>query len=113
MSMEYLDGDTLNQKIRGQGSPFSEEEIKEILIPILKGLGHAHKMGVIHRDIKSSNIMFDRTGRPVLMDFGIAKSMDGTRMTKTGTYLGTPEYSSPEQADTQKIIDHKTDIYTY
>jgi len=123
MAMEYLEGGTLRQKIKekinkGQdksdinGGLFSEEEIKKILIPILEGLGYAHEQGLIHRDIKSSNIMFDKKGRPVLMDFGIAKSMEGTRLTKTGTYMGTPEYSSPEQADTQKTVDHRTDIYS-
>lgn len=111
MSMEYLEGKTLSQKLRDIGKPFTENQIKKILIPILDGLSHAHAKGIIHRDIKSSNIMFDVVDRPVLMDFGIAKSMEGTRMTKTGTYMGTPEYSSPEQAKSENV-DLRTDIYS-
>jgi len=136
MAMEFLEGGTLGAVIRRRYSQtekaqgirhkaqvkekgerrkekgFKEEEIKGILIPILEGLQYAHNRGIIHRDIKSSNIMFDREGRPVLMDFGIAKLQDSTPLTRTGTYLGTPEYSSPEQVDTEAEIDHRTDIYS-
>lgn len=112
MAMEYLEGKSLNQVLREKENAFTEDQIKEIIIPLLNGLEHTHSKGIIHRDIKSSNIMFDGSGRPVLMDFGIAKSTDATQLTTIGTYLGTPEYSSPEQADTQKIVDHQTDIYS-
>ena len=111
MAMEYLEGGTISDLIRKKGK-LSEEEIKKIIIPVLEGLGYAHDHGLIHRDIKSSNIMFDKTGRPVLMDFGIAKSAEGSNLTKTGVYMGTPQYSSPEQADSSKSVNHQTDIYS-
>jgi len=121
IAMEYLEGGTLSNrvsKIRSKNHKtkrkgiLKENEIKELLIPILKGLNYAHKKGIIHRDIKSSNIMFDSEGRPILMDFGIAKSEEAPKLTIRGTYIGTPEYSSPEQADSKKNIDHRTDIYS-
>ncbi len=111
ISMEYLGGNTLAKLIREKG-PLPEQKIKEIIIPILDGLQHAHSKGIIHRDIKSSNIMFDETGRPVLMDFGIAKSSEGTKLTQAGTIIGTPEFMSPEQANADVDIDHRTDIYS-
>jgi gliding motility-associated-like protein len=111
MVMEYLEGGTISDLIRKKRY-LAQEEIKKIIIPILDGLGNAHKQGIIHRDIKSSNIMFDKMGRPVLMDFGIAKSIEGTKFTQAGTYMGTPAYSSPEQADTDREVNHQTDIYS-
>ena len=111
MAMEYLEGGTVREKIKASGV-FTEAEIKKILLPIIDALGYAHKKGIVHRDIKSSNIMFGENNRPVLMDFGIAKSSEGTKLTKTGTIIGTPEYMSPEQADTDKEVDERSDIYS-
>ena len=84
IAMEYLAGGDLHQKIQKEGV-LSEKETKKIILPIIDALGYAHYMGIIHRDIKSSNIMLGKKGRPVLMDFGIAKSTEGTKLTKTGT----------------------------
>ena len=111
ISMEYLEGGTLSQRLKEKGT-LEETEIKRIMIALLDGLQHAHDHNLIHRDIKSSNIMFDGKGRPVLMDFGIARSAEGTRLTHSGTFMGTPEYSSPEQADSTRDTDHRTDIYS-
>jgi len=111
ISMEYLEGGTLSDLLQTEGH-LSEEKIKEIIVPILKGLDYAHSKGIIHRDIKSSNIMFASDGRPVLMDFGIAKSAEGTKLTKTGSIIGTPEYMSPEQERGVDDIDGRTDIYS-
>ena len=111
IAMEYLAGGDLHQKIQKEGV-LSEKETKKIILPIIDALGYAHYMGIIHRDIKSSNIMLGKKGRPVLMDFGIAKSTEGTKLTKTRGFMGTPEYSSPEQADSDQEVDFRTDIYS-
>ena len=111
IAMEYLEGGDLHQRIQKEGV-LSEKETKKIILPIIDALGYAHYMGIIHRDIKSSNIMLGKKGRPVLMDFGIAKSTEGTKLTKTRGFMGTPEYSSPEQADSDQEVDFRTDIYS-
>ena len=83
-----------------------------MLIPIAQALAHAHGQGVIHRDVKPSNILITRTGEPMLSDFGIAKILDSeeTRdLTSTGVGIGTPEYMAPEQGMGQ--ADERSDIY--
>jgi len=110
MAMELLDGFDLHQLIRRQGKLTVEQTLTWIT-PIADALEYAHNRGIIHRDIKSSNILVTRDGRPVLMDFGIAHAASGTRLTQTGLVIGTPEYMSPEQAE-GKTIDRRTDIYS-
>jgi len=110
IAMEYLEGGSLSELIHKQGK-LPEEQIMDIIIPILEGLEYAHYMGIIHRDIKSGNIMFDRHKRPVLMDFGIARSTEGTKLTQTGTVMGTQGYMSPEQAKGLEV-DHRSDLYS-
>jgi serine/threonine-protein kinase len=111
IAMEYVDGGTLSDYIKNKGV-LAEDEVKGIIIPILEALEYAHRTGIVHRDIKSTNILLESGGRPVLMDFGIAKSREGTKLTMAGTVIGTPEYMSPEQAKGQAEIDHRTDIYS-
>ena len=110
MAMELLEGFDLHQLIRRQGKLTVEQTLVWIT-PIATALEYAHSRGIIHRDIKSSNILVTRDGRPVLMDFGIAHAASGTRLTQTGLVIGTPEYMSPEQAE-GKTIDRRTDIYS-
>ena len=111
ISMEFLSGETLRDRILREGA-LPEAEIRRIITPIADGLSHAHEQNLIHRDIKSSNIFLTDKGRPVLMDFGIAKALDSTqKMTQSGTVLGTPEYMSPEQAQ-GKTTDARSDIYS-
>ncbi len=110
MAMELLDGRDLHHIIRQQGK-LSVEQTLAWLKPIIQALQYAHSRGIIHRDIKSSNILVSNNGRPVLMDFGIAHAASGTRLTQTGLVIGTPEYMSPEQAEGRQL-DHRTDIYS-
>ena len=108
--MNFLSGDTLKDRIR-QASYLSMEEITIIAKQICDALSYAHNKGIIHRDLKPSNIMFDSHGNVVLMDFGIAYAAFGTKITSTGTQMGTPHYMSPEQASGEKV-DHRADIYS-
>ena len=78
---------------------------------ICKGLSEAHRLNVVHRDLKSSNIMLDKDGNVRIMDFGIAHSLKTAGITGEGVIIGTPEYMSPEQAE-GKEIDPRSDIYS-
>ncbi|HXA52604.1 MAG TPA: protein kinase, partial [Candidatus Acidoferrum sp.] len=82
-----------------------------IIMQVLRGLEAAHAEGVVHRDLKPQNIMMDGSGKASVMDFGIARSMDASNMTRTGALMGTPTYMSPEQAQGQKV-DARSDLYT-
>ena len=111
ISMEFLSGETLRDRIVREGA-LPESDIKRIIEPVASGLQVAHSKHLIHRDIKSSNIFLTEEGRPVLMDFGIAKALDSTqKMTQSGTVLGTPEYMSPEQARGD-VSNARSDIYS-
>ncbi|MHA1575000.1 MAG: serine/threonine-protein kinase [Alphaproteobacteria bacterium] len=110
--MEYVDGVNLKELIKKKGK-IPEKEAVKIILKVLEALKVAHKNDVVHRDIKPSNIMITLDGDVKVMDFGIAKSLTGERVseTKTGVKVGTPEYMSPEQI-TGKKIDARTDIYS-
>ncbi len=120
IAMAYLNGKTLNKWLEA-GHLFSFEDIASIIWRATDALDHAHQHGVIHRDIKPGNIFLDDKLRPVLVDFGIARSPDrisSSWWTNDQTYtlsgnnlLGTPHYMSPEQALGQQI-DARTDIYS-
>lgn len=120
IAMEYLEGETLG-KLLERGKHFKFEDIASIIWRATDALDHAHQNGVIHRDIKPANIFVDDKLRPVLVDFGIARSPDrisSAWWTTDQTYtlsgnhlLGTPHYMSPEQALGQQI-DARTDIYS-
>ena len=110
ISMEFIDGVDLKQLLRQRGA-FPPGEAYEMAIQIVEGLHAVHEAGVIHRDLKTPNIMVDAKGVARLMDFGIAKQhVDGGGTTGTGHILGTPEYMSPEQAQGKKV-DFRSDIY--
>ncbi len=109
ISMEYLEGVDLKHQLRERGA-FPVAEAYEVAIQIAEGLQAVHEAGIIHRDLKTPNIMRDAGGAARLMDFGIAKREgDGTR-TATGHIVGTPEYMSPEQAQGHRV-DFRSDIY--
>jgi len=109
--MEYLEGETLTERINREG-PLQEKEIERIIKPVARALDYAHSCGVVHRDIKSSNLFITDDGRSVLMDFGIARVVDAAkRLTRPGMVLGTPEYMSPEQARGDEAVA-ASDIYS-
>ena len=85
----------------------------ELIANVADGLDAAHRGGVIHRDVKPGNLVFDANGQLVVTDFGIAKSSSNQTMTRTGEFIGSPGYISPEQAMAKRInVDHRTDIYS-
>ena len=108
--MELLEGTSLNLYLKKR-KQLSLDETLNFIIPIIDALGYAHKKGIIHRDIKSSNIFITKDKRPVLLDFGIAHIDSGTKLTKAGSIFGTPEYMSPEQAKGEQV-DQRSDIYS-
>jgi tetratricopeptide (TPR) repeat protein/predicted Ser/Thr protein kinase len=108
--MEYIDGMDLKDKISTGKLPI--EEVLKIAIQIAEGLQTAHEKGIIHRDIKSSNIMLTAKGKVKVMDFGLAKVAGGAMLTKTGTTLGTVAYMSPEQARGNEV-DQRSDIWAF
>ena len=110
MAMEYLTGRDLHEMIQENG-PVNSEEAISLIAPVAQALGYAHQNNTVHRDVKSSNVMVTDVGRPVLMDFGIAYASSESRLTQTGTVLGTPEYMSPEQARGNEV-DSRSDLYS-
>jgi len=109
--MEYVPGGDLGKLVEEKG-PLKEQELTRIGADVASGLAHAHRKGVIHRDIKPQNILLDDYGRPKLADFGIARALDMTEATtRTGSYLGTASYSSPEQLRGEEITP-KSDVYS-
>src|SRR5215204_3289573 len=108
--MEYVPGGDL-QALLDTNGPLDEKELARIGADVAFGLAHAHEKGIIHRDIKPQNILLDSYGRPKLTDFGIARALDATAATRTGSYLGTASYSSPEQLRGEQITP-KSDVYS-
>lgn len=110
ISMEYVDGEDLRTLLRSQGK-FSPKETIAVIEQVCRALDAAHAEGVIHRDLKPQNIMRDKNGRIVVMDFGLARSLGESGMTQTGAIVGTIEYMSPEQA-LGSTLDQRSDIFS-
>ena len=108
--MEYIDGMELKDKIKS--NPIPLKETIDIAIQIAEGLKVAHKKGIVHRDVKSQNIMITGDVKAKIMDFGLAKLKGGTQLTKIGSTIGTAAYMSPEQAKGEDV-DHRTDIWSF
>jgi serine/threonine-protein kinase len=108
--MEYIAGQELKKRINN--SPMPADKATDIAIQIAKGLQAAHNAGVVHRDIKSTNIMITGDDQIKIMDFGLAKVQGVAGVTKEGTTLGTITYMSPEQARGEEI-DQRTDIWSF
>ena len=108
--MEYINGIELKDKIKY--GPLPDDEAITTAIQIAKGLTAAHNKGIVHRDIKTSNIMITNDGNVKIMDFGLAKVKGGTQVTKVGSYSRDAAYMSPEQTQGENV-DHRTDIWSF
>lgn len=112
LAMEFIEGVTLLthlERWRG-GLPLSE--VAGVMLPVLDAMACAHAEGVVHRDLKPENILLARPGgTPKVVDFGIAKILEGTAYTMSGALLGTWRYIAPEQAQRPHLVDHRADIY--
>jgi serine/threonine protein kinase len=108
--MEYLEGTNL-QEILSDGILLPLEDVNQVMIQVAGGLAYAHKRGVIHRDIKSANILIVEQLKAKITDFGIAR-IATSDLTKTGQYLGTPNYMSPEQVEGRAPVDGRSDLFS-
>jgi serine/threonine protein kinase len=110
--MEFVDGESLGQRIERDG-PIPEEESIRLMAQVCQGLNKAHKLGLIHRDVKPDNIMVNREGIAKLTDLGLVKDVEGElNLTRTGRGLGTPHFMAPEQFRNAKNVDVRCDIYS-
>jgi serine/threonine protein kinase len=112
LAMEYIEGMNLENLLKETSATQGLPGLVALSIfrQLLEGLAAAHARGIYHRDIKPSNVLLDRKGCIRIADFGIAFLSEGTSITRTGSYLGTPGYSAPEQADGREATD-RTDIF--
>ena len=109
--MQYVPGRSLQARVDEDG-PLGVEEILRIGMQAAAGLAAAHRQGLVHRDVKPSNILLEnQVERAVLTDFGLARAIDDASLTQTGILAGTPHYMSPEQA-TGGPIDHRSDLFS-
>jgi serine/threonine protein kinase/tetratricopeptide (TPR) repeat protein len=111
ITMEYLEGENLQQILNKRGKLEIAEAVA-IMEQVACGLAAAHREGIIHRDLKPGNIMREKSGRVVVMDFGLARTFSGDGMTRTGAMMGTIEYMSPEQAQGMEL-KASSDIFTF
>ena len=110
MVMRFVDGESLEQVIKREGA-MVEDEIILIGKAMARALVEAHSKGLVHRDIKPSNILLEENGAPFLSDFGIALVERASGLTIDGRFLGTPSFTSPEQAEGRKV-DHRADLFS-
>ncbi len=109
--MELMPGTTLNDLV-GKNGPLPVEDAVRKILDVIEGLQEAHRLGVIHRDVKPSNCFVAEDGRVKVGDFGLAKSLSGgAHLTKTGSFLGTPLFASPEQIRNDPL-NEQTDVYS-
>jgi serine/threonine-protein kinase len=111
MAFEYLPGGSLDEQLT-QGVAFSDGEVARFMGEVAAGLAHAHERGVVHRDLKPGNILFDAEGRSKIADFGIARVQGTDTLTDAGTVLGTAAYISPEQVRGEDTTP-ATDVYSF
>ncbi len=114
ISMEFVDGENLKSVVRARGA-LSRDEAYDVALQVAAGLEAIHKEGVIHRDLKTTNLMRDAMGRVRIMDFGIARKLVSVPgdATRPGIALGTPDYMSPEQALAHGEVDARSDLYAF
>ena len=109
--MEYIDGKSLSEVLELRGALPVDDAVK-IMEQVLSAVGYAHKLGVIHRDLKPSNVMVMGSGEAKVTDFGIAKVLGSSKLTRTGTAMGSAHYMSPEQIRRPETVDARSDIYS-
>jgi len=109
IAMEFVDGRSLRELI--DDGPMKVDDVIRIVSEIAGALHAAHEKGIVHRDVKSANVMLTTNGSVKVLDFGLAKTAQSTMLTKTGSTLGTAAYMSPEQASTMDV-DHRSDIWS-
>src|SRR5262245_36805753 len=107
--MEFFSGGDLNKRLEGRS--LAPDEALKLFRELMFALGDIHEKGVLHRDLKPQNLMFRQDGSLAIVDFGIAKHVDGVDRTGHGEILGTPRYMSPEQVQ-GRALDLRTDIYS-
>ncbi len=110
MVMEYVEGETLEARLQ-RGGPMSVGSAIPLLLQAFDGIHHAHQHGVVHRDLKSSNLMVNAAGGVKVMDFGVARAAGFDGQTQADQPIGTPEYMSPEQVRGEEI-DARSDVYS-
>ena len=111
IAMELMTGDTLQDLVEKDG-PLAVGDAVVKILDVVEGLREAHRLGLIHRDVKPSNCFLDGEGRVKVGDFGLSKSQVGSaHLTRTGSFLGTPLYASPEQIKVE-TLDGRTDVYS-
>ena len=110
ITMEFVEGEDLRSLMQ-QKTKLAPQEAVEIMLQVCRALEAAHSVGIIHRDLKPQNIMRDKSGRILVMDFGLARTLEGDGMTQTGALVGTMDYMSPEQA-LGKDLDERSDLFT-
>ena len=109
IAMEFIEGETLHDRI--QQSPLKIKEAVRIGREVASALEAAHEKGIVHRDIKSANVMLTAKGSAKVLDFGLAQTAQSTKLTQMGSTLGTVAYMSPEQARGEEV-DLKTDLWS-
>jgi len=110
ITMQYIPGEDLKSFLRRSGHLTISKAVS-VAKQICEGLSAAHRLGIVHRDLKPANIMIDDNGNAIIMDFGIARSLEAEGITGFGVMIGTPEYMSPEQVEANEV-DHCSDLYS-